>query len=225
MGDGGQTGSAGAGDDGASRRGAPPALWPVFLKLEGRRVLVVGGGRVAASRLPALVAAGAEVAVVAPRVVPEMEAAPVLVHRRAFRPADLDGAWIAVAAATPEVNRQVAAAAAERRVFVNAVDDPAAASVYTGGVLRRGGITVALSTEGRAPALAGLLREALEAAIPDDVEKWVSLAERLRREQKGAGVPMARRRPLLLRALLELYGERGDRRAEASDDASPAVAR
>ena len=60
-----------------------------------------------------------------------------------------------MAAAPPEVNREVAAAAEERRLFVNAVDDPAHASLYLGGVVRRGGVTAAISTDGRAPALAG----------------------------------------------------------------------
>ena len=92
-----------------------------------------------------------------------------------------------VAAATPEVNRGVAAAAESQRLFVLAVDDPSAASAYGAGALRRGGVTVAVSTDGRAPALAGLLREGLEAVLPDDLEAWTAEAERQR-----AG--MARRR-------------------------------
>ncbi len=180
--------------------------FPVFLQLAGRRVVVVGGGPVAAGKIAALLAAGAQVTVVAPEVVPAIAEAGVEVERRPFRPADLDGAWYAVAAATPEVNREVAAAAAERRLFVNAVDDPANASAYLGGVLRRGGVTVAVSTGGRAPALAGLLREALDAVLPDEVERWVEEAERLKREQRANGVPMAARRPALLRALVGLYG-------------------
>jgi uroporphyrin-III C-methyltransferase/precorrin-2 dehydrogenase/sirohydrochlorin ferrochelatase len=199
-------------------------LWPVFLRLAGRRVLVVGGGPVAAGRLPALLAAGADVTLVAPRVLSALETAPVRLERRAFAPADLDDVWIAVAAATPEVNRQVAAAAAARRVFVNAVDDPESASVYTGGVLRRGGFTVAVSTEGRAPALAGLLREALEALIPDDSRRWVSLAERLRLEQRAAGVPLGGRRPLLLRALQALYRDAEGRDTAGDAGATAAVA-
>jgi uroporphyrin-III C-methyltransferase/precorrin-2 dehydrogenase/sirohydrochlorin ferrochelatase len=78
-----------------------------------------------------------------------------------------------------------------------------------GGVFRRGGVTIAVSTEGRAPALAGLLREALEAAVPEDIETWVDVARRLRQEQRATGVPMADRRPLLLRSLNQLYAARG----------------
>lgn len=182
-----------------------PGLFPVFLKLAGRRVLVVGGGRVAQGRLQALLASGAQPTVVAPEVREEILTLGVRVERRPFRESDVDGAWLVVAAATPEVNRAVASAATERGVFVNAVDDPGAATAYSGGVLRRGGFTIAVSTEGRAPALAGLLREALEALLPDDASRWLELAAQLRSEQKARGVALDARRPLLLRALQQLY--------------------
>ena len=186
-----------------------PALFPVFLKLEGRRVVLVGGGAVASARLPMLLGAGADVAVVAPEVSASILASGVAIARRAFAAADLDGAWFVVAAATPDVNRDVAAAAEARRIFVNAVDDAERASAYTGGVVRRGGVTLAVSTEGQAPALAGLLREGIEAVIPEGVDDWIATARRLRAEQRGAGVPLADRRPALLRALNELYASRG----------------
>src|SRR5262245_2792830 len=112
-----------------------PQLFPVFLKLDGRKVVVVGGGRVASSKLPALLAAGARVAVVAPEVSPEiMAAAGVVVVLRAFVASDLDGAWFVVAAAPPHVNREVAAASESRSLFVNAVDDRDHGGAYTGGV-------------------------------------------------------------------------------------------
>lgn len=183
-------------------------LFPLFLKLDGRRVLLVGAGRVAVSKLPALLASGAQVAVVAPEVRPEFETAEVEVWRRAFEPWDVDGAWLVVAAAPPDVNRAVVQAASAQRIFVNAVDDAASASAYTGGVLRRGGLTIAVATEGRAPALAGLVREGLEAVLPDEIESWVAEARRLRALQRLAGVPFDRRRPLLLEALNRLYAAR-----------------
>jgi uroporphyrin-III C-methyltransferase/precorrin-2 dehydrogenase/sirohydrochlorin ferrochelatase len=182
-----------------------PLLFPTFLKLGGRRVLVVGGGRMAASKLPALAEAGALVTVVAPEVRPEIEAAHVAVRRRGFVAEDLDGAWFVVAAATPEVNEQVAGAAEQRRVFVNAVDDPRRASAYQGGVVRRSGVTLAISTEGEAPALAGLLREALDAVLPADLDTWVAEARRLKTVWRRDRVPMSERRPLLLSALNQLY--------------------
>ena len=184
-------------------------VFPVFLKLAGRRVVVVGGGPVASSKLEALVHAGAHIVVVAPDVVPAVEEAPVVVERRPFRPEDLDGAWFAVAAAPPAVNRQVAEAAEARGVFVNAVDDMAHATAYLGGVVRREGVTLAISTDGQAPALAGLLREALDAVLPLELDAWMATARRARTEWKAAGVPMEARRPLLLSALNRLYESRG----------------
>jgi uroporphyrin-III C-methyltransferase/precorrin-2 dehydrogenase/sirohydrochlorin ferrochelatase len=180
-------------------------LYPAFLKLAGRPVLVVGGGAMAAAKLPALLAAGAVVTLVAPEARPEIEAAGVTVVRRAFAAADLERAWFVVAAATPEVNEQVARAAEDRRVFVNAVDDPRRASAYLGGVVRRDGVTVAISTDGAAPALAGLLRQALDAVLPGDLGAWVAEARRLKAAWRRDGVPMAERRPALLRALNRLY--------------------
>jgi uroporphyrin-III C-methyltransferase / precorrin-2 dehydrogenase / sirohydrochlorin ferrochelatase len=179
--------------------------FPAFLRLEGRRALLVGGGKVAASKLGALLAAGAKVKVVAPELRAELRLPEVEVCERPFTPADLEGVWFVVAAATPEVNRAVNAAAEPRCLFVNAVDDPAAATAYLGGVVRKAGVTLAISTGGRAPALAGLLREALERLLPDDLERWLTLAESMRAPWKQANVPLAARRPQLLEALEGLY--------------------
>jgi uroporphyrin-III C-methyltransferase/precorrin-2 dehydrogenase/sirohydrochlorin ferrochelatase len=181
------------------------ALFPAFLKLSGRRVVVVGGGPVAASKLAALQAAGAELVVVAPEVCDGIAASGVRIERREFQPADLDGAWFVVAAAPPGVNRRVAEEAERRQVFVNAVDDPANASVYLGGVVRRGGVTLGISTDGAAPALAGLLREALDALLPQDLETWSARARELRRSWRDRAIPMEARRPELLEALNALY--------------------
>lgn len=187
---------------------AAPGLFASFLKLAGRPVLVVGGGPVAAAKLPALLEAGARVTVVAPEVRDEMDVPGVTVRRRAFAAADLDGQWFAVAAATSEVNQAVADAAQERRVFVNAVDDPQRASAYLGGVVRRDGVTVAISTEGAAPALAGLLREGLDALLPADLSAWVERSRSLRAGWRRDGIPLPARRPLLLDALNHLYAGR-----------------
>ena len=192
-----------------------PALLPVFLKLQGRKVLVVGGGPVAAAKIATLRETGAAIVVVAPALSPalaaQLAAAPraVTVAERGFEPADLDGAWLVIAAAPPEVNRGVVAAieTSGRALFVVAVDDPGSASAYGGGTLRRGGVTVAISTDGQAPALAGLLREGLDAVIPADLDAWVAEARALRAGWRADRVPLAQRRPLLLRALNRLYGD------------------
>ncbi len=171
------------------------ALFPLFLKLEGRRVLLVGGGPVAEGKLGALLEAGARVTVVAPEVRPGILRPGVQVHNREFQPQDLDGVWLVVAAATAAVNAEVARLAREHRIFVNAVDDQAAASAYTGGVLRRGGVTVAFSTDGEAPALAGLLREGVDELLPRDLDRWIETAREARPSWRAADVPPPERRP------------------------------
>ncbi|HEY7497853.1 MAG TPA: bifunctional precorrin-2 dehydrogenase/sirohydrochlorin ferrochelatase [Vicinamibacterales bacterium] len=185
------------------------AVFPVFLKLGGRRVLVVGGGPVAASKLGALLDAGARVTVVAPQIVTEIAvlADRIEIARRPFETGDLDGAWYVVAAAPPEVNRAVSREADARGLFVNAVDDLENASAYMGAIVQRAGVTIALSTDGEAPALAGLMREALETLLPDDLDQWMATAKEARREWLASRVPMAARRPLLLEALNSLYAK------------------
>jgi len=176
-------------------------LLPLFVTLAGRRVVLVGGGTVAAAKLRQLQAVGADVLVVAPEVHDEIEQSGVSIARRSFEPADLEGAWLAVAAATPDVNRAVAAAADQRQVFVNAVDDPPNASAFLSGVVRRADVTLAISTSGDAPALTALVREALDAVLPQDLDKWMAVAREERAKWRQEGVPMNKRRPLLLEAL------------------------
>ncbi len=182
-----------------------PPLFPLFLKLSGRKVLVVGGGAVAASKIGPLRAAGARVQVVAPDVTDSLAAMRVKIERREYTPSDLRDVWLVVAAATPEVNRRVAEDSAACQLFVNAVDDPKNASAYLGGVVRRAGVTFAISTDGKAPALAGLIREGLDAVLPEDeLDAWMTEAERLRATWKADKVPMGVRRPALLQALVKL---------------------
>ena len=183
-------------------------LFPLFLKLRARAVLVVGGGPVAAGKTGHLVAAGAQVTVVAPDVCDAIDGMPVTVIRRAFAETDLDGVWLVGAAAPPEVNRAVTAAATTRQIFVNAVDDPEHATAYAASVITRGPLVVAISSSGHAPALSALLREAIESMLPGDVEEWVAETVRQRAVWRNDGVPMEHRRGRLLDRLNELYRER-----------------
>jgi uroporphyrin-III C-methyltransferase/precorrin-2 dehydrogenase/sirohydrochlorin ferrochelatase len=146
------------------------------------------------------------------------------VEERGFAEADLDGAWFVTAAATPDVNRMVREAADRRGIFVNAVDDPANATAYLGGTIARGGVTVAISTAGDAPALAGLLREAFDELVPQDIEAWVERARVLRRNQRIDGVPMAARRPQLLDTLNRLYERPAAERASFANASTFATA-
>ena len=183
-------------------------MFPAFLDLSGRKVLVVGGGPVAAGKIESLLAAGARITVVAPDIRPEIEDSSVEIVRREFRETDLEGAWWVVAAAPPEVNRQVSAGAEARRIFVNAVDDPAHATAYLGGVVRRDGVTIAISTDGRAPALAGLLREAFDAFLPREIDAWLKTSDAARRTWRAQRTPIDARRPQLLAMLNALYASK-----------------
>jgi uroporphyrin-III C-methyltransferase/precorrin-2 dehydrogenase/sirohydrochlorin ferrochelatase len=165
-------------------------MYPLFLDLSGRRVVLVGADELVIAKAAALRRAGADLRVVRPNQ---------------FRARHLDDAWFVVAAASAGVNRKVARAAAARRIFANAVDDPPNATAYLGGVVRRGGVTVAISTNGRAPALAGLLREGLDEVLPSDLGRWSAVAARRRRVWRKSATPMAARRPDLLSALTRLY--------------------
>ena len=198
-------------------------LLPLFLNLTGRDVVLVGGGPVATAKLRQLLAAGARVRVVAPEITGEIARQPVTIAQRPFAPSDLDGAWLVVAAATPDVNRQVADVAETLRLFVNAVDDPDNATAFLSGVVRRDGVTLAISTSGTAPGLTALLREGLEALLPRDLASWMCHARAARVAWRRDGVPMDARKPLLLQALNALYEQQGtaETAARAEKDIYP----
>ncbi len=180
-------------------------LYPLFLRLRGRRVLVVGAGSVATRKARELVAVGASVTVVAPAVSAEMAAlAGVAIERRPFAPADVEGAWLVIAATNDTiVNRAIADAAEAQRIFVNAVDDPPNASAFFAALLRRPPFLVAISSSGELPALSRLLREVLESALPE--ERWIEHARELRRRWKAEQTPMSERFGQLVRAISERY--------------------
>lgn len=180
-------------------------LYPLFLRLGGRRVLVVGGGGVATRKVRELLAAGARVNVVAPAVSDELSALEgVTIDRRAFLPTDVEGAWLVIAATNDtDVNREVAVVAEAARVFVNAVDDPPNASAFFAAVVRRPPFVIAISSSGQLPALSRLLREVLESALPE--ERWIERARELRRRWKAEQTPMGERFGELVRAIAARY--------------------
>ncbi len=192
-----------------------PQLMPLFLKLAGRRVLLVGGGPVALEKAELLLRAGARVEVVAPEVVPALRELGLPIAERPFAPPDVHGAWFVVAAATPEVNRAVRRACDAQARFVVAVDDVESATAFGAARVERGGVTFAISTAGHAPALVRLLREALESVLPPELDGWLELAKVERARWKAAQVPFADRRGLLFRALEKVYGARDARAVEA----------
>lgn len=167
--------------------------YPLTLRIAGLRCVVVGGGAVAARKVRGLIASGADLLVVAPEIGPELAAlaehGTIRVKRRAFEPSDLDGALLAFAATDDRaVNEAVVRAAQARGTIVNVADDPAACNFTVPAVVRRGDVTLAISTGGRSPAFARFLREQLEVWLTDARCALLDLAAELRRELQAAGI-------------------------------------
>ena len=168
------------------------AGWPVNLLVRGRRIVVVGAGRIAARKIEPLLALGAQVVVVAPDGGDEVrawhEADRLVLHEREFQAADLDDAWLAVTA-TPaaEVNAAVQRAADERRIFVNAADDPQHCSFTLMSVVRQADIVVAIGTGGRSPALATWLKRRFTTELGPEYATLLELLSEAREELRTAG--------------------------------------
>ena len=168
----------------------------VGLDLRDRRCVVVGGGSVAERRTGGLLASGARVTVVAPTLVPGLEAraaaGEIAVRRRPYVEGDLAGAFLAIAATdAPEVNAAVAAEARARGVLVNVADDPARGDFIVLATVRRGDLQIAISTGGRSPALARRVREDLERLLPPEYDQLLAVQAELRTELQQAGVAVA----------------------------------
>jgi siroheme synthase-like protein len=166
--------------------GARP--YPVVLLLEGRKVLVVGGGAVAASKVEGLVAAGAAVHVIAREVGEAVRAQPVTWEERPYADGDVAGYRFVVAATDdPEVNARVFRDGEAAGVFVNAADDPAHCSATLPARLDRGPLLVTVSTSGHSPALAGWLRDHLAEGLGPEHDALLELLAAARAELAARG--------------------------------------
>jgi len=166
--------------------------YPVNLLVRGRRVVVVGGGRIAARKVEPLVEGGAQVEVVALEVGPEIrawaDADRIVLHERPFADADLDDAWLALTATDDAAtNAAVHRAGEQRRVWVNSADDPANCSFTLMSVIRRGDLVVSVGTGGRSPALAAQLRRRLEEEIGPEYETLLDLLADAREALRASG--------------------------------------
>lgn len=183
------------------------SLFPIYLKLTGRRCLVVGAGNIAESKIESLHDADADVTVVATRVSPRVQQladnGEIHLHVREFTDADIDGNFLVVAGTdVPEVNRAVFAGAERRNIMVNAVDDPPYCDYYFPSIVKRGDLIIAISTAGESPALAQQLRKELNEQLPRDIGPWLMELGRLRREVLGME-PLGETRKMLLHQLAQ----------------------
>lgn len=176
------------------------SYYPALLDLEDKLVAVIGGGRVAARKVASLLEVGARVRLVSPRLAPETQAQtsdPGLeLRQREFHPNDLDGACLVICATDIEsLNRSVAAEAEKRGLFVNVVDVPPLCSFIVPAVVRRGELTVAVSTGGASPAAARRLRERLQDDFGPAWEPYLKLMRALRVKVTAQGRPAEENRP------------------------------
>jgi precorrin-2 dehydrogenase len=167
--------------------------YPVYLNLEGRACVVVGGGPVAEGKVAELVEAGARVTVVSPALTPRLaqlvDSGRIEHRARPYRRGDLAGALVAIGGTDDRsVNREVWKEARDSGVLLNLVDDPPRCGFIAPAVVRRGDLAIAVSTGGKAPTLAVRLRERIEELVGDEHARFLELAGDFR-------APLARAQP------------------------------
>jgi precorrin-2 dehydrogenase/sirohydrochlorin ferrochelatase len=183
-------------------------LFPAFLKLEGRRCLVVGAGPVAEEKIEGLLRAGAEIRVVAPHATARIRAwaraKKIGWERREFSPSDLSETFLVVAAtSSAALHAQIYRQARRRGVLCNVVDDPEHCDFYYGSVVRRGALQIAISTAGHSPALAQRLRKQIEQEFGEEYELWLEELGKARKRLFDKAISPKRRRALLHRLASE----------------------
>jgi siroheme synthase-like protein len=168
------------------------SLFPIFVKLEGRLVVVIGGGSIAEAKIPGILSAGARLRLVAPVIKPQIAEwvrfGKIDWLPRDFASADLDGALVVIAATSaPGVNEAVFREAEKRGILCNAVDDIEKCHFYYGAVVQRGDLQIAISTNGKSPALAQRLRQELETQFGPEYETWLQWLGALREALRASG--------------------------------------
>jgi precorrin-2 dehydrogenase / sirohydrochlorin ferrochelatase len=178
------------------------SLFPMFLKLEKKRCLVVGAGHVGEPKIQSLLHAGADihvVAIAASQAVRDLASAGrIQLSLRAFAPADLDGIFLViVATASRTLNQSIYGEAQRRGVLCNVVDDPPQCDFFYPAVVRRGALQIAISTGGNSPSLAQKLRQQLERQFSPAYAQWVEELGETRRQVLASDLPPDRKRELL----------------------------
>lgn len=172
---------------------------PIFLKIKGRRCVVIGGGEVATRKITMLLKAGGEVAVISPELDHELAelhaAGKISFHQGTFQPEQLDGACLVVAATDDgTTNRAVSEAAHQRNIPVNVVDSPQLCSFTMPSIVDRSPIVIAISSSGVAPVLARLIRARIETMVPATYGRLAALAAEFRTQVKQRFASMQERR-------------------------------
>lgn len=179
-----------------------PTLFPIFLKLQGKPCLVVGGGPIAEGKIASLLRSGARVKVVSPELTASLaahaETRAIDWQPRNFELADLDGAFLVVAATSSfEANAAIYQEADQRRILCNAVDQPDQCHFYYPAVVDRGPLQIAISTAGLSPSLAQRLRKDLEVQFGPEYQIWVEWLGRVRSALMSRGSDFETRKRIL----------------------------
>jgi precorrin-2 dehydrogenase / sirohydrochlorin ferrochelatase len=179
------------------------SLFPMFMKLEGKRCLVVGAGKVGEPKIASLLDTGARIHVVAfeasDMVRKWAQEGKITLDLRAFTAADLDAIFLAVVAtASRELNASIYNEAQRRGVLCNVVDDPAYCDFYYPAVVRRGDLQIAISTNGKSPALSQKIRQQLERQFGSGYARWISDLGETRKLVMSSGLDSQKKRDLLL---------------------------
>ncbi len=193
--------------------------YPIFLKVEQKLCVVIGGGTVAERKITSLLEAGARVKVIAPEVTERIKIlareGKIIWEERPYRSGDLKDAFLVIAATNnPQVQEEVFAEAEERKIFCNVVDKPALCSFIVPSVVKRGRLQIAISTSGASPALAKRLREQLEELFGPEYAEYLELMAAWRKEILARELPEAERQKLfeqLVLAPIPLWLKRGER--------------
>ena len=177
----------------AKKSSSETIYYPVFLNVKGRKCAVIGGGQVALRKVTTLLEDGARVTVISPELCPELvslaEKKEIIVLNREYRKGDLKGAFVAIAATDSSIiNRQVAAEAREKSVLVNVVDDAGYSDFIAPSIVRRGDITIAISTSGQSPALARKLRTKIEKEFGEEYARLGRLLDEVRAEARKQNI-------------------------------------
>src|SRR5712692_1684348 len=174
----------------------------MFVKLDGRRCLVIGAGSVGEAKIESLLATVASVRVVAPKATPKVREwareGRIEWQAREYVPADLAGVFLVIAATSSRaLHDEIYAEAKSRGVLCNTVDEPERCDFYFPAVVRRGELQIAISTGGLSPALAQRLRKELEEQFGPEWEEWVAKLGKTREELLSIPMPPAQRKRLL----------------------------
>ena len=173
--------------------------YPIFLNLSGRNCIVAGGGQIALRKVTTLMQYGADITVISPLLCKGLSAlacaGKIQVRRRAYQAGDLEGAYIAIiATGNRSVNRQASLEARGNKIPVNVVDDAGLSDFIVPSIVRRGSVSVAISTAGKSPALARKLRTRLEGELAQEYEELALLIEGVRREVKKLKLKISSKR-------------------------------